>query len=292
MKKYLLSLLLCITFLCASGYSSADDDTVLAEFGDVRITQSDYDRTFEYYPEQVQNAIRENPEFQKRFLLSMVQLRVISDMAREKGIDKIPAVRTHAEVLVNDLLSKELMKREVLEKITITEEDKRSYYTANSEGYSVPETVRARHILIRVPADAEEKEKEELKKKAEAVLEKVRSGDDFERLASENSDDSGSKQKGGDVGFFPRGRMVKPFEDAAFSLKEGEVSGLVETKFGFHIIRVEERKEAQIKPFEEVKEEIQATLKKLFEEEKTTAFLDDAIKKAGVTFHFDRIKLD
>jgi peptidyl-prolyl cis-trans isomerase C len=278
-------------FIFASEYSEADEDTVLAAFGDVKITQSDYDRTFKYYPEQVQNAIRENPEFQKRFLLSMVQLKVISDMAKEKGIDRIPEVRTHAQVLVNDLLSKELMKREVIEKITITEEDMRSYYNANSEAYSVPEMVRARHILIRVPEDAEEKEKDELKKKAEGVLEKVRSGDDFARLASELSDDRGSKDKGGDVGFFPRGRMVKPFEEAAFSLKENEVSGLVETKFGFHIIRVEERKEAQMKPFDDVKEEIRTTLKKLFEEEKTMAFIDDAIKKAGVTFHYDRIKL-
>lgn len=292
MIRLLLSVLVCVGALLSAGISTAEDDVVLAEFGNIRITQSDYDSTFEYYPEQVQNSIRANPEFQQRFLTSMVQLRVISDIAREKGIDEIPEVKARIEVLLNDLLSKEFMKREVLTKISITEEDIRSYYKANSDSYTEPETVRARHILVSVPANAEENVKQEARKKAEAVLERIRSGEDFAKLATELSDDAGSKEKGGDVGFFQKGRMVKPFEDAAFSMKKGELSGLVETKFGFHIIRVEERKEAQLKPFDGVKEEIRATLTNLFEKEKTTEYVDEAMKKAGVKYYYDRLKLN
>jgi peptidyl-prolyl cis-trans isomerase C len=292
MKRLLLSILVCVGALLSAGISTAEDDVVLAEFGNIRITQSDYDRTFEYYPEQVQNSIRANPEFQQRFLTSMVQLRVISDIAREKGIDEIPEIKARIEVLVNDLLSKELIKREVMAKISITEEDMRSYYKANSESYTAPETIRARHILVRVPANAEENIKQEAGKKAEGILERIKSGEDFAKLATELSDDAGSKEKGGDVGFFQRGRMVKPFEDAAFSMKKGEVSGLVETKFGFHIIRVEDRKEAQLKPFDGVKEEIRAALTNLFEQEKTTEYVDEAMKKAGVKFYYDRVALE
>lgn len=291
MKRLLFSVLFCIGALLSAGVSTPDDDVVLAEFGNIRVTQADYDSTFAYYPEEVQNSIRSNPEFQKRFLTSIVQLRVISDIAREKGLDKIPEIKTRIEVLVNDLLSKEFMKREVLAHISITEEDMRAYYKANSENYMAPETVRARHILVRVPANADENVKQEAKKKAERILVRIRSGEDFERLASELSDDTGSKQKGGDVGFFQRGRFVKPFEDAAFSLTKGEFSGPVETKFGFHIIRLEERKEAQPKPFEGVKEEIRATLTNLFEQEKTTEYINEAMKKAGVTFYYDRVVL-
>lgn len=292
MKKYHMVLILCIAALLLSGYSSAEDDPVLAEFGDIRITQSDYNRTFEYYPEQVRNTIRANPELQQKFLLSMVQLKVMSGVAKEKGIDRIPEVMAHTDVLISDLLSKELIRREVHDKISITDEDMRSYYTANIDSYRVPEMVRARHILFRVPANADEKEKQEVREKSETVLERIRSGEDFEKLASEFSDDTGSKAQGGDIGFFPKGKMVKQFEDAAFSMKAGEVSGPVETRFGLHIIRVEERKEAQAKPFEDVKEEIRVTLKKLFENEKTDAYVDEAMKKAGVTYYFEKIRLD
>ncbi len=292
MKRLLLPVLVCLGALLSAGISTAEDDVVLAEFGNIRITQSDYNRTFEFYPEEVQNSIRSNPEFQKRFLVSMVQLRVISGIAREKGIDEIPELKARIEVLVNDLLSKEFIKREVLSKISITDEDMRSYYKANSESYTAPESVRARHILLKVPANAEENVKQDTEKKAEGILERIRSGEDFEKLASELSDDTGSKQKGGDVGFFQRGRMVKPFEDAAFSMKKGEVSGLVETKFGFHIIRVDDRKEAQLKPFDGVKEEIRSTLTNLFEKEKTTEYVDEAMKKSGVKFYYDRLVLE
>ena len=292
MKRFLLSALILITALLLTKNSIAEGDAVLAEFGNIRVTQSDYNRTFEYYPEQVQNSIRGNPEYQKRFLTSMVQLRVISDLAREKGIDEIPEVKARIEVLLNDLLSKEFMKREVLAKISITDEDMRSYYKANSKSYTTPETIRARHILVTVPAKAEDNVKQEARKRAETVLERIRSGEDFAKLATELSDDTGSKEKGGDVGFFQRGKMVKPFEDAAFSMKKGEVSGLVETKFGFHIIRVEDRNDARLKPFDEVKEEIRATLTKLFEQEKTTEYVDEAMKKAGVKYYYDRLKLN
>jgi len=106
-------------------------------------------------------------------------------------------------------------------------------------------------------------EKEEkIRKRAEKLLEEINGGADFEKLAKQYSEDTVSAEKGGDLGYFSRGTMVKPFEKMAFSLKPGELSPVVKTPFGFHIIKIEDVKEAGVKPLEQVKSEIEKELKK------------------------------
>lgn len=147
--------------------------------------------------------------------------------------------------------------------VEVTDDQIQSEYDANlATRYTQPKEVRARHILIRVPRDADEKTKAEAHKKLEDVQAKLKAGADFGELAKQYSEDPGSKDKGGEVGFFPRGRMVGPFEDAAFSLKPGEISDIVESPFGFNIIQVEEVREERQKPLDEVRGEIVASLKK------------------------------
>src|SRR5262245_4980060 len=132
------------------------------------------------------------------------------------------------------------------------------YYEANKEkSFKQPFEVRARHILRRV----DEKADEATKKAARDLLEGLRKrivdeGADFAKLAAENSEDTGSKDAGGELGFFAKGRMVEPFEKAAFALKPGETSQVVETPFGFHLIQVEEIHEERVKPLDEVRAEI------------------------------------
>ncbi len=145
--------------------------------------------------------------------------------------------------------------------------------------------VRVRHILVKVDESASEKEKKAAKKKAESILKKIKSGEDFAKLAAEVSDDPGSKQKGGELGFFPRGRMVKPFEDAAFALKPGKVSGLVKTQYGYHIIEVEEKKAAGIQSFEDVQESIRQKLSQDQTKAKVVEFIEKAMKDAKVEIH-------
>ncbi|MCX8012324.1 MAG: peptidylprolyl isomerase, partial [Desulfobacterota bacterium] len=117
-------------------------------------------------------------------------------------------------------------------------------------------------ILIKVAPNSPEDEKKKAKKKAEEILAQIKSGKPFELMALTYSQDSATNTKGGDLGFFAPGQMIKEFEQAAFSLKPGEVSGVVETKMGFHIIKVEEVKEEGTRPLEEVKEEIRERLLK------------------------------
>jgi peptidyl-prolyl cis-trans isomerase D len=132
----------------------------------------------------------------------------------------------------------------------------RAFYDEHPERYRQPEKVRARHILLRVAPGAEEEEVERVRARAEEALERVRAGEDFATVAGELSEDPGSKERGGDLGFFARGQMVPAFEEVAFSLEPGATSDVVETDFGFHVIRVEERQAAEERSFDEAARDI------------------------------------
>jgi peptidyl-prolyl cis-trans isomerase D len=145
----------------------------------------------------------------------------------------------------------------------VTEDELKAAYAARSSQYRQEEQRHVSHILIAAPADAKPADKEAAKKKAEALLAELRkSPDKFPELAKQNSQDTGSAEKGGDLGVMGPGMMVKPFEEAAFKLKEGEISPVVETEFGYHIIRVTGIQPAKIKALDEVRAELTKDLAK------------------------------
>jgi len=129
-------------------------------------------------------------------------------------------------------------------------------YDERSEEYDRPEQVRARHILVRVPEDADPEAEAAAREQMGAIAKRIGEGADFVDVALEVSEDTGSKEQGGDLGFFPRGRMVKPFEEAAFSLEPGAVSEVIRTTHGLHLIRVEEKRAATVVPLEDARDEI------------------------------------
>ncbi|MBE0536221.1 MAG: peptidylprolyl isomerase [Phycisphaerae bacterium] len=141
------------------------------------------------------------------------------------------------------------------ESTTITDEEAKAFYDENTAQFGSPEQVRASHILIKSDDQMDEAAKAEAKKKAEDILAKARAGEDFAQLAAEHSEDPGSKSRGGEY-TFPRGQMVKPFEDAAFGMEPGQISDLVPTQFGYHIIKLSEKIPAKTESFEDVKEAI------------------------------------
>jgi peptidyl-prolyl cis-trans isomerase D len=147
--------------------------------------------------------------------------------------------------------------------ITLSDADLRKAYQDGIARYSVPEERRASHILVKADKDASAADRAKAKAKAESLLAEVRkSPGAFAELARKNSDDAGSATKGGDLDFFGRGQMVKPFEDAVFALKTGETSGLVESDFGFHIITLTGVRGGQTRAFDDVRGEVEAEARK------------------------------
>ena len=193
-----------------------------------------------------------------------------AESAAAEGMDKAPevaaALRIAREKVLADAWVAHMAKANAL-----TDEQAlamaRTMYRAKPERFEVGEQVQARHIVIR----GKEPEK---RTQAEKLLKQLQAGADFAKLAEEYSEDPGNAKKGGDLGFFARGRMVPEFEEAAFALKnKGDLSSVVETQFGYHIIQLEGRKPAHIQPFDEVREQ-------LVKELRATVVSDARVKNA------------
>ena len=152
-----------------------------------------------------------------------------------------------------------------------------AYYDSYSEAFVQDEEARARHILFRLPENASAEREERVRSVAQRVLDDLRGGADFAAAAAEHSEDEGTAEAGGDLGFFPRGQMMPPFEEAAFSQPIGELSDLVRTQLGIHILRVEERQEAGIKPLEEARQEVIDALQAQKAQEAALIFVDDLV---------------
>jgi len=175
----------------------------------------------------------------------------------------------------------QLVNQKIVQKITVTDKEIRTFYDSNLDRFKQPEQVQASHILIKVDPEANESEKAKARKQLETIQKKVKKGEDFGALAKEHSGCPSSTQ-GGDLGYFGRGQMVKPFEDAAFALEPGQVSDIVETRFGYHLIKVTDKKPARTVPFEEVKEGIGEHLKQQQVGEKVLAYVEELKSKAKV----------
>jgi peptidyl-prolyl cis-trans isomerase D len=153
--------------------------------------------------------------------------------------------------------------------VTVSEDDLRKYYNENAARYTVAEERRASHVLINAAKDAPAAERTQAKVRAEALLAELRKNPaSFAEVARKNSGDTASAQRGGDLDFFSRSAMVKPFEDAVFAMKPGEISNVVETDFGYHIIRLDAVRGGDKKPFDAVRAQIDDEVRKQLAQKK------------------------
>lgn len=185
------------------------------------------------------------------------------------------------EQIRNGLTIKTLIDKEVVHKISLSDEQVRAFYDDNPNLFRRPEQVKASHILIQVPENADEAKKAQALATIQALKARIDNGEDFATLAMEHSEGP-SKTKGGDLGFFGREQMVKPFSDAAFALQPGQVSGVVQTRFGYHLIRVTERQAEQTMAFNDVKDSISARLRQEQERKKLDAYLEKLKEHADI----------
>jgi peptidyl-prolyl cis-trans isomerase D len=188
------------------------------------------------------------------------KVKVTDDALREYYTQHSPQFTIPEQIQADYVI---LDAETVASKIAVTDADIKSYYDQNAGRYSTPEQRRASHILIAANKDATEADKAAAKAKAEDILGQLRKNPgSFAKLAKEYSQDPGSATKGGDLNFFAKGMMVKPFEEAAFKLKQGEISDLVQSDFGYHIIMVTGIKPAIVKPLQTVRNDIANDIRK------------------------------
>lgn len=164
-------------------------------------------------------------------------------------------------VLVKRFMTMRKLRDEVIQPLAkpVTDDDIKNYYEENKEKYVQKESVRASHILLRTSPDSTEQEKANIRKKMESILQEARKGANFAELAKKYSQ-CPSAQQGGDLQYFTRGQMVQPFDDVAFALKPGEISDIVETQFGYHIILLQDKKPGRQLSLDEVKDSIEEVL--------------------------------
>jgi len=268
-----------------------DPDAVVAVVDGERITLAEVDLVEGFWvsvrsPEL--QGVRSRKEAQQRALDNIIDQHLISREAQHQGLtvpdsavaammaswesrfagaeerdQKLAAYRLTIEEVrrsfERDLLVQALVNRTIRDTVVVSLAAVREYYAANPQYFDTTQ-VRARHILVLVPADATPDTVASARARAEALLGRIRAGEDFATLAGRYSGDQASAARGGDLGFTPRGRFIKPFEDAVFALQPGEVSDVVTTPFGFHIVQAIERREGHLAFDEALAERIRAVM--------------------------------
>ncbi len=230
-------------FACAKKgeQQSAGSGSYVAKVGSTTLTEEDIKREMKGLPPQIQ-AMFEGQTGMEKFVGELVKKEILFLEAKKKGLEDNPEYKKKVEDFKKLTLISMLLEKEIEDKTKVSEKDVKDYYDAHKAEFAANSQIRASHILV--------KTEEEAKK----IAEQLKKGADFATLAKEKSIDTGSAKNGGDLGFFSRGQMVPEFERAAFSLKKGEVSAPVKTQYGYHLIKVTDRKEGTPLEFDKVKD--------------------------------------
>jgi len=249
---------------------------VLAEVNGAVITTDDFKKELEILPPYLKQMAA-TPDGQKEMLDSMVVRELVMQDAQKMGIDKSPEVAAKMEDMKKRVIVEAYLKKKVEEQVKLSDADLQKFYDQNKDKFKAGEQVRASHILVKT------------EKEAQDVQAQLKAGAKFEDLAKKVSVDPAG-QKGGDLGWFGKGNMIPDFEKVAFSLKEGETSGIVKTKFGYHIIKLTGKRPAGILPFADVKEQLKASLMPEKQQEVFKKVKDDLKKNAKLTVKDDVLK--
>jgi peptidyl-prolyl cis-trans isomerase C len=229
-----------------------------------------------------QNTRVANEEQQLDAAMAQVKARFGNDAEFKRGMQQQGLTESELrDLLRRNLIVENFVETQVVPGQQVTDAEIKEFYDKNPETFTGPEQVRASHILIKVDASASAADKQKARAEAESLLRQIRSGADFAKLAQENSDCPSGNQ-GGDLGYFGRGQMVKPFEEKAFSMQPGDVSGVVETQFGYHIIKLNEKRAAGKVPLDEVKGKLAASLQQRKVSQAVNSLVSEARKKAKI----------
>ncbi|MFQ6039847.1 MAG: peptidylprolyl isomerase [Candidatus Poribacteria bacterium] len=255
-----------------------EEEAVLAVVNGEKITMNDYNNKLKQLS-AFEKARYRGESGHKEFLKALVRQKMMVQEAKKIGLDEDEEVRRKIELLTREVTEKvlveTLIQREVMDKTVVTDKEAKAYYDQHKDEFSEKEKAKARHILV-----ATEEEAQKIRKELE-------SGADFAKLAESKSIDRHTAKRGGDLGYFERGKMVPEFEKACFDLKVGEISDIVKTKFGYHIIKLEEKKPASVKEFYEANDEIKKKLLSDKQQKEYQKWLNQLEKKAKIKIDED-----
>lgn len=246
---------------------------VMAEVNSASITTGDFERELKNLPEYLK-AMADTPQGRKEMLDTMVIRELILQQASKDGLDKGPEIEEKLQDLRKRLIVESFLKKKVEAESQVSDADLQKFYEQNKDKFKSGEQMRASHILVKTEKEAKE------------ILAQIKAGGNFEELAKKNSVDS-SSAKGGDLGWFGKGSMVPAFEKAALSLKEGQISGVVKSDFGFHIIKLTGKRAAGIRPLEEVKDQIKGAIMPTKQQEVFQKIKEELKKTAKISVKED-----
>jgi peptidyl-prolyl cis-trans isomerase C len=253
------------TGFCAPGKKTAaakelsQGKDVLVKIGNRTITRAQFESRLAELPPEYQDQFKDE-EQRREFLDLYVQAQLLAMEARADKIDRERAIADRIEETTNGILAQEYVSRRLAKAEKATEAELQKYYNEHKEEFLAPATVKAQHILVKVDQNAAPEEEAAALVKIQKIRKELDQGADFAKLAEKYSDDPGSKNRGGDLGFFPKESMVPEFANEAFRLQPGETSQPIRSVFGFHIIRTNEKKPEFVKEFNDVKFNIQGTM--------------------------------
>ena len=287
------------------------------------ITQKDFDRELTSVQQRLLASGRslsdtQFSELRKNLLENLINMELLYQEAQKSGVTVEDAVvAEHIEKLKTQfgsekefkkalkkmnaseaalraqskkgLTVKKFVDKKIIQDVVASDKEVRAYYDSHPKSFRQPEQVKASHILIKAEPEAKEEQKALARKKLKGIQKRLEKGEDFAALAKEYSEGP-SGAKGGDLGYFGRGQMVKPFEQVVFVLKPGEVSDIVETNFGYHLIKCVDKKSETTVAYEDIKEKLQQFLKQKKGREKMGSYIAKLKKKAKVERFLPEIK--
>lgn len=275
-RAILLITIVASIFVISCSKGGVQNSSVVAKVGPTNITQEDAGRELKALPDQIQRMFQ-GQEGTERFVDELVKKEVLYQEAKKKGLENNPEFHKKVEDFRKLTLISTLLEKEIEEKSKVTDKEIQDYYEAHKKDFTANNQVRASHILV--------KTEEEAKK----LLDQIKKGVDFAKLAKANSIDTGSAKNGGDLGFFSRGQMVPEFERAAFGLKKGEISNPVKTQYGYHIIKVTGVKEGNIVEFDKIKQVLTQRLTAAKQKDLFDSYVNDLKKSYKVEINKEAI---
>ena len=277
MRAAVLSFVGVITATCLVGPVAAQ--AVLGSGPGIKVTETDLRAAAELIPLSARAGLLARKENVEKQAEGVYLRRALAAEAVANGVDKDPVVQAVLQLSRERILSDAQLAAQDLSVVpgdAVLESYAQAAYKAEPKRFYQLAQTRVRHILIRNTGP-------EAKAKAEALLAKIKAGASFEQIARDQSDDIETSARGGDLGYFGEGKMVKPFEDAVAQLKKpGDLSGVVQTEFGYHLIQLEDRREAGILPYSEVREALRGEARGRAQREARTAKIDKLLAQFKV----------